>query len=277
MLAGCVIAAGLCAVPAMGAGYMSGFEGLAGSPEGTVLTGQDAFYIPNGTDSCDWYVFTYAGNALGLPQNPYGGSQFVGGVGPGSPTYARAQRDVDYGDTDMMVITYDFAGAYLETGESANNLGSFSPQPYPGAATYIHLMSWVDPIDPVAYNSFYLAYDAAGVAHAQPGMSPGAEWENLDLEHWYRSYTVLDFASNRIVEVGIKDLDSGDEAVYNPSDWYLEGGEAGGLGRPTGFRFFAGGTVTGNALGFDNIAIVPNPGVLALLGLAGLVGLGRRR
>lgn len=277
MLAGGVLAIGLCVMSASGVGYVSGFEGLAGSPDGTVLTGQDAFYIPGGTDSVDFFVYTYAGNALGLPQNPDGGMNFVGGTGFAGSVYARAQRDVDYGDADMMVISYDFAGAYLGSGESANNLGSFSAQPYPGAATYIHLMSWADPLDPVAYNAFYLAYDAGGGAHAQPGMSPGTAWENLDLEHWYRSYTVLDFTSNRIVEVGIKDLTSGDEAVYNPSDWYLEGGEAGGLGRPTGFRFFAGGSVAGNSLGFDNISIIPAPGVLALLGLGAIAGVRRRR
>jgi hypothetical protein len=264
-------------MPAMGAGYFSDFEGLAGSPDGTILTGQDAYYIPGGTDSVDWHVFTYAGNALGLPQNPDGGLQFVGGLGPGSPTFARAQRDVEYPNSGQVVIQYDFAGAWLGNGDGANNLGSFSAQPYPGAATYIHLMSWVDPIVPTNYNAFYLAYDASGTAHSQPGMSPGAAWESLDLYHWYRSYTVLDFESNRIVEVGIKDLDTGDESVFNPADWYMEGGEAGGLGLPTGFRFFAGGGVYGNSLGFDNMAIVPTPGVLALLGIGALAGLRRRR
>jgi hypothetical protein len=263
---------------AVHADYMSDFEGLNASAAGTILTGQDGYYLPAGVDSVDFLAFTYAGNALGLPQNPNGGSQFVGGTGPAGAVYARAQRDVQYGDgTGVWTIGYDFAATYLGSGISGQNVGSVSTQIYPDEATYIHLFSWVDPNNPVSFNAFYLAFDAGGTAHTQPGMSPGPAWENLNVNHWYRSWTAFDLDSNMILEVGIIDLTTGIENTYAPSDWYLAGGQAGGFGPPTGFRFFAGGSVAGNSMGFDNISIVPGPAALALLGLGGLVGVRRRR
>ena len=54
-----------------GAQYGSDFEALNGSAGGTVLTGQDMYYIPGGTNSIDFNVYTYSGNALGLPVNPH--------------------------------------------------------------------------------------------------------------------------------------------------------------------------------------------------------------
>ena len=51
-------------------------------------------------------------------------------------------------------------------------------------------------------------------------------------------------------------------------DWYLGGGAAGGLGIPTGFRYFAGASsVAGNTVAFDNVEIVPEPTCLMALGL----------
>jgi hypothetical protein len=150
---------------------------------------------------------------------------------------------------------YDATALYLGAPPSANNLGSFSVQPYPGSASYIHLLSWTDPDLATNWQAFYLAYDAAGVAHAQPGMSPGPSWENLPLNHWYRFRTVVDFDLNQIVEVGITDIATGLSDTYVPADWYLEGGEAGGAGTPTGFRLFAGGGVAGNVTAWDNVSI----------------------
>ncbi|UCD74915.1 MAG: hypothetical protein JSV91_14150 [Phycisphaerales bacterium] len=276
--AGAVIAVCLLAAPAAHAGYISDFEGLNASPAGVILTGQDMYYIPPDTDSVDFLAFTYAGNVLGFPQNPNGGSQFVGGTGPGNAVYARAQRDVQYGDgTGVWTIAYDFAATYLGSLPSAQNIGSVSTQGYPDESTFIHLFTWVDPNDPVSFNAFYMGFDAAGNAHAQPGYSPGPAWENLPINHWYRSWTAFDLDTNMILEVGIIDLTTGIQSTYAPADWYLAGGQAGGLGPPTGFRFFAGGGVEGNTMGFDNISITPAPAALALLGLGGLIGVRRRR
>ncbi|MHC4910431.1 MAG: hypothetical protein ACYTF9_11995, partial [Planctomycetota bacterium] len=78
---GCLVASfAFCA--SASAQYVSGHEAdtVTGSPEGTVVTGQDGFYNPVDV-SWDGLVYTYDGNALGLPQNPNGGAQFVGVTG----------------------------------------------------------------------------------------------------------------------------------------------------------------------------------------------------
>lgn len=206
----------------------------------------------------------------------------MAGTGPAGGIFSRSQRDVLYGDgTGLWTITYDFAATYTGQGGTGQNLGSFSTSLFgvpPPEATYIHLASWVDPANPVRWNAFYLPFDAAGNLFPQPGASPGPEWEELALDHWYRSSTTFDLDTNLITEVSIKDLVTGDSATFNPEEWYLGGGAGGGLPPPSGFRFFAGSTdFAGNTLAFDNLGIIPEPATLSLLALAGLVGLRRRR
>lgn len=234
--------------------YQSGFENLSGSPSGIGLEGQDQFYIPPGTDSVDWMVYTYQNNVLGVPQNPDGGTRFVAGEGPGSPTFARAQRDV-WIDDDLGTLTamYDFLAQYDGPAPGANNLGSFSLRTSDAANDYIHLFSWVDPANPTAFNAYYLAYNAGGTQFSQPGESPGGAWTNLALNRWYRAWTVMNLETNQILEVGIRDLETGIESVVEPAGWYLEGGAAGSSGVPINFRFFAGGGVPGNRVAFDNM------------------------
>jgi hypothetical protein len=190
---------------------------------------------------------------LGVNPNPVGSDQFVAGRGPGDGTnYARAQRDITWGD-GYWEITYDACGLFLGTAPTANNLGSYSVQPYPGSQSYIHLFSFPDIANPVAWQAFYLAYDAAGVAHTAPGKSPGAAWENLEMNHWYRFTTVIDFDANQIVYVTVTDLMTGLSDGFVPPDWYCQGGQAGGQPDPTGFRFFAGGgTNSDNVVAWDN-------------------------
>jgi hypothetical protein len=315
-----VLACGMAAAQYDSGGYES--PTYVGSPEGTILTGQDGYYIPADTDSVDWYCYTYAGNVVGIVPHPTdGGEQFVAGEGPGDGTfYARAQRDMPWGPY-VWHITYDIAARYMAAATPQNNVGSFSVQPYPGSASYIHLFSWNEdgfvtcagdidgdgdtdhsdlgallaawcthagdpnwnanadldgdghvghgdlgilladwncaPVYP--WQAFYLAYDADGTAHAQPGMSPGSEWENLILNHWYRFTTSIDFSSNMIVEVGITDLHTGQSTVRDVTaeGWYLEGGQAGGSPEPTGFRLFGGGGSPDgqNLVACDNLAI----------------------
>lgn len=238
--------------------YESDFESVAGDADGEELNGQDGYYNPDPPNSVSALVYTYADNALGIPDNPTGGAQFVAGTGPAGAMFSRSQRDVDYGDEDIVTISYDFVGGFDNKGVSTQNVGSFSTQLFPGAATYIHLMQWNDPNDPVSYNARYIAYDAAGVQFAAPYDvgSPGSEWEDLEIDHWYRATTTFDLALNEIVHVSIVDIETGDSAEFEPTGWYLEGGAGGGMPRPSGFRFFAGATDTvGNVLGFDNFSI----------------------
>ena len=236
--------------------YAAKFEAdtFNGSAQGVKMTDQDGYYLPQGTNSIDYKVYTYDGNVLGIVDNPGGGGeQFVAGVGPGSPTFARAQRDIKWG-TGVWKVSYDVAMDF-PGGSGANNIGSFSVQPFPGSANYIHLFSWVDVNDPTSANAFYLAYNAGGTLDRQPGREPGPEWADLKLNNWYRSTTTIDFDSNRIIAMTIEDLHTGKKGTAEFTDMYLEGGEQGGAGEPTGFRFFAGGGVPNNTVAWDNLVI----------------------
>ena len=69
------------ACQAASAQFETGFEAptYTGSPFGTILNGQDTFYQPE-PGSETFLVYEYAGNSLGLPQNPGGGDQFAAEV-----------------------------------------------------------------------------------------------------------------------------------------------------------------------------------------------------
>jgi hypothetical protein len=257
---------GLLACGTAAAQYASDFEALTGSPDGTVMTGQDAYYIPAGTTSVDYFVYTYAGNPFGFPDNPGGGGeQFVAGTGPADgTTFARAQRDIDWG-SGVVAVTYDVAALWMDdpndpNDATANNIGSLSVQPYTDPATsagYLHLFSYVvEGEEP--WQALYMMYDAVGTVDAQPGREPGPEWVNLELLTWYRFGTVVDFEINQVIEVSITNLHTGASATVDTSadGWYLGGGTV-GLADPTGFRFFSGGNEASNTLAWDNISIGP--------------------
>jgi len=267
-------------VAAASAGWFSGFESptYTGSPAGVDLNGQDGFYNPSPADSVSFKVYTYAGNALGLPLNPFGGEQFVGGTGPGGSIYARSQKDVAYGE-GTWTVTFDIAAKFMGSGATNQNLGSFSTQPVdiysPQAASFICLTQWVDINNPVLWDANYVCFDATGT-YVYPATVPDPAFHNLPVNHWYRWSTTFNFQTNMITQVSIMDLETGVSATYNPSGWYLGGGAAGGLPPPTGFRFFAGTSdPAGNTLAFDNVSIVPEPAGTLLL-LVAILGLRRR-
>ncbi|MFQ5805770.1 MAG: hypothetical protein ACE5I3_04890 [Phycisphaerae bacterium] len=257
---------GLLACGAANAQYAADFEPptFTGSADGVDIWGQDAFYnpAPAGSETITAYVYTYANNVLGIPDNPVGGGeQFVAGTGPGGGTYSRAQRDINWG-TGIVVVTYDVLCAYEgDPNSTANNIGSFSVQPYPGtpvAANYIHLFSWVSAGAGNTWQALYMMYNAAGAADPQPGRIAGPEWVDLELYTWYRCTTTIDWDINQVIEVSIINLDTGAGATVDTSadGWYLGGGAEGGA-VPTGFRFFAGGGVPGNTVAWDNTSIGP--------------------
>lgn len=249
---------GILTAPVAYAQYTQDFDGLSGSPSGVVLTGQDGYFLPNGpSQDTDFMVYTYAGNSLGIAQNPEGGSQFIAGTGPGDGThYARAQRNLTFGG-GIWVAWYDFCGIYTGAPPGSNNLGSFSLR-QAANTVHINLFTWVDPNNPTAILSSYVYYDANNVQSPIPGNPPGPEWTNLQPNHWYRARTVFDFDTNQIIEVGIRDLSGGNEAIYNPTGWYLYGG-AFPTAYPDGFRFFGGGGGPGNTAAYDNAVIELQP------------------
>jgi len=255
--------------------YSSGFEDIFGDSDGIDLTGQDAYYLPV-SGSTDFEVYSYTANSLRLPQNPTGGTKFIAGVGQGSSTFERAQRDMTYGDgTGAWTAAFDIAASFVGFGASAQNIGSFSTQTFPGASTFIALATWVDPNSPTSWNMNYIRFDANDVQ--VQAVVPDANFQNLAVDHWYRWETAFNLSTNQITAVTLTDLTNNNVFTHNPVGWYLDGG-AGGGATPTGFRFFAGGSVPGNMLAFDNPAIapIPAPGAVALLGLGGLFA-GRRR
>lgn len=239
--------------------YSQGFDGLDGSASGVTLTGQDGYYLPNATGDVDFNVYTYADNTLLVTQNPEGGTQFIGGTGPGNGTeYARAQRNVGFG-LGVWEVSYDFCGIFAGTPPATDNVGSFSMR-QAANTVHINLFTWANLTNPTAINSNYVAYDATGTQFPVPGILPGPEWSNLSTNHWYRCRTVFDFDQNLIIEVGIRDLSGGSEAIYYPTGWYLVGG-AYPPGVPEAIRFFGGGGGPGNTTCWDN-AVVLEQGVV---------------
>jgi len=251
--------------------YQTGFEPptFTGSAAGTILTGQDAFYIPAGTVSTDQLVFTYAGNALGIPAHPTGGgTQFVAAESPGGGTYPRGQRDITWTSTGQWLVSYDVCAAYDgDPNQTVNNIGSFSVQPYVTPSTaeaYIHLASWTAPgTGDLTWQAGYIASNAAGGEDPQPGRFPGPEWQGLSLYTWYRFTTLIDFDANLIIEASITNLSTGASTTVDLSDqgYYLSGSDGGT--QPTGFRFFCGGAqavgLPGNIIAWDNLYIGPPP------------------
>ena len=257
--------------------FESGFEAptYVGDADGEILNGQDFFYQPvPGSDS--FLVYTYAANALGLPQNPRGGDQFVGGTGPGTDVFARSQRDITYGDgTGTWTATFDVAITYTGVpGDNVQNIGSFSTSVFPEEATFIALSTWTNAGDATSWNADYVWFEADGTQVIEQVNDP--DFQGLSSEHWYRRSTTFDLDTNEILEVSITDLTTNVTATNNPVGRYLFGG-VGGAPTPTGFRFFAGGQVDGNTMGFDNLSIVPGPAALPLLALAALIARRRRR
>ena len=272
---------GICTALVLAAGqpataqFASDFEDppYMGSAGGTVITGQDNFYIPV-PGSYDGLVYTYAGNALGLPANPSGGGkQFAGVTGgtaepPKNVPFARAQRDVVYGaGTGVWTVSYDVAATFVGVLPSADNIGSFSTQVFTGEATYIALFTWTDPVTAANWDARYVWYNAGGAqlneAVGGEGGGPGdPAFQGLAIDHWYRQSTTFNLDTNQILLVSITDLTTGVTITNSPSGRYLEGGAAGGTPPPTGFRLFGGAGAAGaegNTLAFDNISIDLRP------------------
>ncbi len=233
------------------ADFCTDFENYSGLPSGFPLSPQFGWYVPNVAGSLDMNVYTYfTGNPLGIPDNPTGGLFWVGGRGPGSSTFCRAQHDITFSNT-LWELALDFCANFNGTA-ATNNVGSFSGQPAPN--DWIMLCSWVVGSEGSLFNLGYIVYDAAGVQVAQPGNFAGPAWQGLPVRNWYRLAMKLNFATNLVTEVSIANItNGGPTTTVNPVGWYLEGGAGGSTAPETAFRFFAGATANeGCITAWDN-------------------------
>lgn len=258
------------------ADFTTGFEApdYSGSSGGVVVTGQQGWTMPSGTDQ---KVYTYQDNALGFVQNPTGGDQFMAGRSPGSSVYARAEHGMDFSGRDVWTMGYDIAALYDNTVTATDNIGSFSLQPSASARSFTAVDQWMDPATHNAWQINFIVCDAAGTQYSAY-QSPGDAWANLQLNHWYRMVTVVDFTTNKIASTTIYDLMAGTHSTFVPDAWYLTGGASPSQPMPTAFRYFVGGNTAGNTVGVDNVSLVPEPATLLIVGAgAGLLALRRRK
>jgi hypothetical protein len=247
-----------------------------GSAGGTLLTGQDGWYNPV-VGSTDWSVFTYAGNTMGVSANPAGGGdQFAGVISQGGAAFGRAQKDFDFGSAPGFDITYDVNHQFLGILPATQNLASWSLQPSATNRSIQDLHVWDDLNTAASWSVAFLVAPQGGGAQVQ--VSPGVEWTGLQLNHWYRISHTIEFVTNRMTRTSLTDLHTNTTFSFNPTDWYMTGGEAGTLPMPTSYRFFAGVATAGNAMDIDNftIDVVPEPGPFIAIG-AGLALLVARR
>jgi hypothetical protein len=232
--------------------YESNFETLNASAAGTLLSGQDNYYLPSVASSTDWNAYTYAGNTLNIPQNLVGGGQFIAGVSQGT-LLARAQRAIAFNAAQPWQFTVDVCCNFNGTPPAADFLGSFSEQPNGTNASFILLCSWgTNTANPVLFNIATQVYDSAGVAQAIVAV-PDPNFQNLSVLTWYRVQADFDFVTNQITQLSITNLTTFITNTYTPTNWYMFGGAV-GAPLPTDFRFFCGGGI-GNVVACDNISI----------------------
>jgi len=238
--------------------YESDFEALNASAAGTLLSGQDNYYLPAVAGSIDWNAFTYSGNVLNIPQNLVGGSRFIAGVSQGGVALARAQRAIAFNAAQPWQFTVDVCCNFNGTLPAADNLGSFSEQPNATNASFILLCHWgANTANPVLFDFATQLYDSAGVLQAIATV-PDPNFQNLSVLAWYRVQAVFDFVTNQITQLSITNLTTFITNTYTPTSWYMFGGAV-GAPLPTDFRFFCGGGL-GNVVACDNISITAAAG-----------------
>lgn len=242
-------------------GYVSNFESLNASAAGTLLTGQDQWYLPAVANSADWNVHTYAGNPFGTVAHPNGGNNFIAG----RPTLvgtvvnsARTQRPNTFDSISAWRLTFDVNCQYLGTGTPVNNIGSGSTQPSTTAAYINCLARWPTTVSTppgATWNADFVYFTAANVNTT--GSLPDVRFQGLTSNHWYTWTIEFDFVSNRILAIEIVDLTGPLQARFEPADWYMFGGAVTPFPPlPTDFRFFGSGDVN-NVFAVDNVFLLP--------------------
>lgn len=284
---------GLSAVCALSfAQFNDNFESESGSAAGTLLTngfgggGQNGWYNPV-SGSVDGFVFSYSGNAWGFANNPEGGNQFLGMDVLTAQGANRAQHDLTFGG-GVWTLSYDFNGNFNGTPPAADNLGSISLQPSTTNNAFQTIFQWTNPVDHSANaDAFNANIGWAGAGGSTGGAftftSPGTAFQSLSLNHWYHMSVSWDFDTNQILSTSIRDITAGGTTTtidVSANGWYLSGGANNVLGQaaPTGIRLFASGSA-GDLMGYDNVNVapVPEPASMTVLGIGALALLRKRR
>ncbi|HEX6810225.1 MAG TPA: hypothetical protein VF384_01260 [Planctomycetota bacterium] len=237
-------------------GYTTDFEAFLAAPAGTPCSGQDGFYIPAVAGSIDGNLHTYAGNTLGVPVNPVGGSIFWGGLSAGGTAFARSQRALTL-PGNKITIDYDVCCNYLGTVLPTNNIGSFSFQPSTNSI-YVNLLAAY----PTTVAFPPTTWDANVVTRGAtpPGtvttVLPNPAFQNLAMNVWHHWSVTIDLIAGTHDSFSITNGVTQITTVHVPATpLLLPIAPAVGAPLPTDFRLFAGGTTAGNVFAIDNLRI----------------------
>lgn len=231
----------------LAAQYHQNMETLTASPTGSILTGQDGFYIPT-AGGYDGNVYTYAGNPLGVPVNPNGGANFYAGVSTAvSPYYVREQHPLTL-PSSVIHIECDMLCNYIGTGTASQYAGSVSLQDSTASRFSNMLCSW-NTATPVLTWDCFLQSGAAIVAIGDPAFA------GLATNVWHHWGITIDLTNELYVDFTITNGATNVTTHYVPTTPMPLGNAGLNYPNPTGFRFFTGGTTGDNVFAIDNFVL----------------------
>lgn len=239
-------------MPLFAQGYATNFEAFTGSAIGTPIAGQDSFYVPAVANTVDGAVYTYAGNPLGVPVNPNGGSQFYAGVSvsiAAVTNFSRAERPITVITNGTMSVEFDVCCNYIGTGTPTNNIGSFSLQPS-AAATYPNILArWPTGVTnpPTGWNADIVQGPGVGT---QVLLTDPA-FQNLAPNVWHRWGVTFDLTAGTYTEFRITNGVTNTTTVFVPPTPIPLPNP--GTTPLTAFRFFVGGL--DNLMAIDNFVL----------------------
>jgi hypothetical protein len=270
------------AAPLAGQGhhYESSFEALAGSAAGTPVSGQDGFFVPQASPArIDGRIHTYAGNTLGIPQQPLGGSRFLA-CASSATNAAAAQRLLTVPFECEMHIEFDVCVRWLGAGAPPTiEIGSMSLQPSGAAITAELVARWPagTTSPPTTWNADVRIGPGAGTV--VPVTHPA--FQGLPVDVWHRWGATVDMRAGTYGELNLTNGQTGVRTLYplppgtaplclvgSPlaDSFRLESAGAGGtviafdrvsFGYHAGYAFYGAGCA--GSLGVPSLTLPGNP------------------